>query len=179
MEIKIKTSEELDLLLEALKTEIINANSYHRLFRGLLISRPTHEREFQQSNTFWYLTEEALEEARLISLCRIYDQNSNSLNLVNLLDTIKANSHFFSESHFRERLKGNAFVDYLAQANRLPQIDELERDIESVSCKNDSVKRLMIRRGNIVAHHNAELSLGKNQVFGKQSTFRNGNGATS
>jgi hypothetical protein len=28
MEIKIDTSEKLDLLLEALKTEIINANSY-------------------------------------------------------------------------------------------------------------------------------------------------------
>jgi len=34
MEIKIETGEELNLLLEALKTEIINANSYHRLFAG-------------------------------------------------------------------------------------------------------------------------------------------------
>ena len=165
MKIIIGTSEELNLLLEALKTEIINANSYHRLFCGLLNSSPAHEREFQQSNTFWYLTLEALQEARLISLCRVYDQNSQSLNLVNLLDTMKANLHLFSEPHFRERLQGNAFVDSLAKANRIPQMDEVERDIESVSCQNPTVKKLMIWRGNIVAHHNAKVSLGKNQVL--------------
>jgi len=71
MKIEIKTGEELNLLLEALKTEIINANSYHRLFCELLKARPAHEREFQQSNTFWHLTLEALQEARRISLCRV------------------------------------------------------------------------------------------------------------
>jgi hypothetical protein len=71
MEIKIETGEELNLLLEALKTEIINANSYHRLFCGLLKSRPAHEREFQQSEVFWYLTQNALQTARLINLCRV------------------------------------------------------------------------------------------------------------
>src|ERR1700722_19490931 len=109
MEIKIQTSEELNRLLEALATEIINANSYHRLFFDLHEARLTHKREFQQSNTFWYLTLEALQTARLINLCRIYDQNSVTLNLVNLLHTIKANLHFFSEPDFRERMKGNAF----------------------------------------------------------------------
>jgi|ERR1017187_224156 hypothetical protein len=167
MKIDIETGEELNLLLEALKTEIINANSYHRLFYGLLKSRTEHGREFQQANTFWYLTLEALREARLISLCRIYDQNSQSLNLVNLLDTVKANLRFFSEPHFRERLQGNAFVDSLAKRDRIPKTDELECDIESVSagCNNDSVKKLMIWRGNIAAHHNAGLSLGKNRVL--------------
>jgi hypothetical protein len=165
MEIKIQTSEELNRLLEALATEIINANSYHRLFHGLLNSRAAHQREFQQSNTFWYLTEEALQEARLISLCRVYDQNSASLNLFNLLDTIKANFHFFSEHHFRERLRRNAFVEYLAQANQLPPMDELERDIESVSCRDDRVKKLMVWRNNIAAHHNAKVSLGKNHIL--------------
>jgi hypothetical protein len=165
MEIQIQTSEELNRLLKALADEIINANSYHRLFCGLLQSRPTHELEFQQSHVFWYLTQEALQEARLIGLCRVYDQNSQNLNLVNLLHTIKANLHFFSEPHFRERLKGNAFVDYLAQTNRTPELDDIERDIESVSTRNPGVKKLMIWRGNIAAHHNADLALGTNPVL--------------
>jgi hypothetical protein len=116
MKIEIKTGEELNLLLEALKTEIINANSYHRLFCELLKARPAHEREFQQSNIFWHLTLEALQEARRIRLCRVYDQDHRCLTLVNLLHTIKANLRFFSEADFRNRLAGNAFVDYLAKA---------------------------------------------------------------
>src|SRR5579862_864898 len=165
MEIKIQSSEELNRLLEALATEIINANSYHRLLCGLLQSRPAHEREFQQSNVFWYLTEQALQEARLISLCRVYDGHCNSLNLVNLLHTIKANLHFFSEPHFRERMKGNAFVDYLARANRTPELDDVEGDIATVSAQNPSVKKLMIWRGHLAAHHNAKVSLGTNRVL--------------
>jgi hypothetical protein len=165
MEIKIQTSEELSLLLEGLKDEIISANSYHRLFRGLVNSMPAHEREFQQSYVFWYLTMEALQDAGRVNLCRIYDQNSTSLNLVNLLHTIKANLHFFSEVHFRKRLEGNAFVDSLAQVNRVPKMDELERDIESVSCKNPIVEKLMIWRNNIVAHRGAKISLGKKKIL--------------
>ena len=165
MKIEIKSGDELNLLLEALKTEITNANSYHRLFLGLIKSRPAHEREFQQSEVFWHLTQKALMEARLINLCRVYDQHSVALNLVNLLETIKANLHFFSEADFRKRLKGNAFVDYLAKDSRIPQLDDIERDIKSVSCKQESVKKLMIWRNNIAAHYNAQLSLRKNQVL--------------
>ena len=167
MKIEIQTGEDLSRLLKALLTEIVNANSYYRLVSGLASSRPTHERAFQQSEVFWYLTENALKDACLMNLCRIYDQNSKGLNLVNLLHTIKANLHLFSEAHFRKILLGNAFVDALALEERIPKIEELERDIETVTAseENKLVKKLMIWRNNIVAHHNAQLSLGKNQIL--------------
>ncbi|MFZ1641674.1 MAG: hypothetical protein WAV07_09620 [Candidatus Contendobacter sp.] len=165
MEIRVQTSEELTLLLSALAQEIVDANIYHRLFCDVVDSIAAHEHEFRQSNTFWSLTIDALRDARLTHLCRVYDQESNSLNLVNLLQTLKANLQFFNEASFRERLKGNAFVDSLADQSRIPDMTELDADIESASCRNPIVKKLMIWRNNLVAHRGAKAALGKNQVL--------------
>lgn len=165
MKINIQSDEELNRLLEALALEIVDAISYHRLFCDLADSISTHRREFNQSNTFWDLTLDALREARLTRLCRVYDQESNSLNLVNLLDTIKGNLHLFEEHHFRDRLQDNAFVDSLAQTNRLPTVAQLDEDIEFSSSRNPLVKKLMIWRNNIVAHKGTKVALGKDQIL--------------
>jgi hypothetical protein len=53
----------------------------------------------------------------------------------------------------------------------LPPINELEKDIESVSDKNPRVDKLMIWRGNIVAHIGSKVSLGKNQILVKNSLW--------
>lgn len=165
MKIEIQTGEELNVLLDALVKEIVKARDYHHLFRDLVTAMPDHEREFQESPTFWALTLEALRDSYMGCLCRIYDQEYKSLNLVNLLDTIMANHHFFSEAHFRQRLAKNAFVDSLAATNRLPPLDELKKDIELVSDKNPRVKKLIIWRNNIVAHLGSKVSLGKKQIL--------------
>jgi hypothetical protein len=165
MEINIQTSVQLNILLDALAKEIVFAHIYYRLLCDLVKSAPTHEREFQNFNTFWTLTRGALRTAYQTHLCRVYDQDSTSLNLVNLLHTIQANLHFFSETHFRKRLEGNAFVDSLAKTKRIPGEDEVEKDIKLVTCENPKVKKLMIWRNNIVAHRGAKVALGKNQVL--------------
>lgn len=163
MEIKIETSEELHRLLKALAREIVDANTYHRLYCDLIDAFPNYKPEINQSPTFWCLVIKAIRDARSTHLCRVYDQESKSLNLVNLLDTIKANLHLFSEEHFRARLSDNAFVDSIAEMHRMPKLSELEDDIQAVTCQNPSVKKLMIWRNNIVAH------LGGRQVLGKTS----------
>ncbi len=165
MKITIQTSGELDRLLDVLAREIVDAQIYHRLFCDVIDSIAHYKREFQQSNTFWSLAIESLSEARLTRLCRVFDQESRSLNLVNLLDTIQANRHLFEKQHFRERLRDNAFVDSLAQADRVPPKGQLADDIAYASSENPLVRKLMIWRNNIVAHTGAKTSLGKNQVL--------------
>ena len=165
MKIKIQTSNELNTLLDALAREIVDAQIYHRLFCDLINSISEYEYEFQQSNTFWHLTFDSLKDARLTRLCRVFDQESNSLNLVNLLETIKANLHLFESHHFSERLRDNAFVDSLAESNRMPDEHQLDEDIKFASLANPVVKKLMVWRNNIVAHRGAKFSLGKKQVF--------------
>jgi len=169
MKIKIQSGDELNKLLDALAYEIVDAQIYHKLFCDLVDSIPAHKREFQQSNTFWGLTIVSLKEARLTRLCRVFDQESSSLNLVNLLETIQANLHLFEESHFRKRLQDNAFVDSLAESDRVPSKQQLSDDIEYASCRNPLVKELMIWRNNIVAHRGVKLSLGKKQVLQQNS----------
>lgn len=165
MEIKIQKSEELTRLLDALSKEIVLAHIYYHLLCDLVKAKPTHEREFQNFNTFWNLTLGALRTAYQTHLCRIYDQESKSLNLVNLLHTIEANLHLFSEVYFRKRLEGNAFVDSLAKTKLMPEKQEIEGDIKLVTCKNSLVKKLMVWRNNIVAHRGAKVVLGKSQVL--------------
>jgi hypothetical protein len=165
MEIKIKTGDELNQLLDALVKEIVDANIYHRLFCDLLDSIPEYEREFQESQTFWHIILSALMDSRMANLCKVYDQESTSLNLVNLLHTIKANLHLFTADNFKQRMAGNAFLDSLASYDRIPQLKDVEIDIESVTWQNPLVKKLMVWRNNIVAHRGAKVSLGKNQIL--------------
>jgi hypothetical protein len=170
MEIRIKSGEELEKLLDALANDIVDANIYYRLFNGLLTSIEGHPEEIGQSTTFWWLAIQAIKEAYLFRLCRIFDQHEKSLNLVNLLDTIKANLHLFQEPHFRERLKDNAFVDYLAEGVKIPSLEELKEDIEFASLANPIVNKLIVWRANAYAHRGAKVALGKTSSLEAIST---------
>jgi len=161
MKITITTADELNKLLDALAKDIVDANIYYKLFTGLVGSISEFSAEKNQSNTFWSLTLQAIKEAYMIRLCRIFEQNNSSLNLVNLLDTIQSNRHFFEEAHFRERLKGNAFIESLAENVTIPSIDELQSDIEFVSDRNPIVQKLTKWRMNVYAHTGAKIALGK------------------
>ena len=165
MEIKIKSSDELNKLLDALALEIVDANIYHRLYTDLVDSIGNNARAFTQSNTFWSFAIDSLRDARMIRLCRVFDQESKSLNLFNLLETIKANIQFFEEKHFRHRLKDNAFVNSLAGVDRVPDGSQLEKDMWLASAQNPLVRKLMIWRNNIIAHRGAKVSLGKDEIL--------------
>jgi hypothetical protein len=173
MEIKIQNSAELNRLMDALAQEIVDANICHRLYSDLLASIEDNEEVFRESNTFWNFTFLALGDARVIRLCRVFDQESKSLNLYNFLVTIKANLHFFEERHFRERLKDNAFVELLAKNNLKPDAEQIEKDICFSSTQNPLVKKLMIWRNNIIAHRGVKVSLGRDQVLSDNPLDKN------
>ena len=165
MEINVKNSEDLNKLLEALAQEIVDANICHRLYCDLTLSIKENAKAFSQSNTFWNFVFLSLDDARIIRLCRVFDQESNSLNLYNLLDTIRANLHYFEKNHFRQRLKKNPFVELLARDNRLPDKEQLDKDVWFASQKNPLVKKLLLWRHNIIAHLGAKVSLGYNRIL--------------
>jgi hypothetical protein len=169
MKITITSSNELNKLLDALAKDIVDANIYYRLFIGLIKSTSEYSDEINQSNTFWWLSLQAIKEAYLIRLCRIFEQNSNSLNLVNLLDTIQSNRRFFDQPHFRERLKDNAFIESLISNVTIPSIEELQSDIEFASDKNPVVLKLTKWRMNVYAHTGARIALGKSDLLKENS----------
>jgi hypothetical protein len=152
MKIKVTSTEEFSRLINALADEIVSAKIYFNLYSDLISDIPSYEHELNQSNTFWSLSIQALLDASLFRLCRIYDQHSKSLNLQNFLDTIHANIQMFDVENFRQRLKDNPFVDSLSESAKKPDVESLEKDIKFVSLANVKVKSLVYWRNNIYSH---------------------------
>ena len=157
MKIKITNSEEFSRLLDALANETVTACIHFRLYSDLEAARSDYSVEFNESGTFWWLTFQSHWDTTLFRLCKIYEPHPKSLNLLNLLETIKANVSIFDEDNFHERLKGNPFVDSLAAGSKKPDIVQLQKDIEFVSEKtNPLVKALVFWRNNFFAHRSAK-----------------------
>jgi hypothetical protein len=156
MKIIINDSEQFGRLLKDLADEMVTACIHFKLYSDLNAAVNSYVTELNQSPAFWSYTFRAHLDTVLSRLCRIYDQHKKSLNLKNLLDTIKTYINIFDVKNFRERLKDNPFVDSLASWLTKPNIEQLEKDIHFVSKANPSVKRLLFWRNNTIVHKNAE-----------------------
>jgi HEPN superfamily AbiU2-like protein len=163
MKINIRNSSEFNRLLTALVDELIDAQIHFTLYENLVAAMPEYHSEFNESWTFWSLTLEAHLDSAILRLAKSYDQyGKRTLNLPNLLETIKANLHLFAEQNFRERLKDNSFVDSLAAMPRTPDAAQLDEDIASVSPPNPRVKKLILWRNNFYAHRSVDHVLNPN-----------------
>jgi hypothetical protein len=169
MKISIKDADEFQRLLSALVDELLAAQFHFKLYQDLIAARPEYVREFSQAPTFWWLILRANLDAVVLRLCKAYDQYGGKppLSLRNLLHTIEANMQLFSEPSFRQRLKGNAFVDSLAATPRTPDTAQLQKDVLSASSTDPLVKKLTIWRSNFYAHRSATHALDA-EAFAKQ-----------
>ena len=164
MEIKILDSAEFQSLLDALASELVEANIHFKLYADLTGAISEYQEEYNQSTAFWSLTFQAHLDAAVFRLCKIYDQHTNTLNLRNLLDTIKANISVFDTEDFRQRLKGNPFVESLSDESRKPDEKQLEIDLVYVSEENPLVKNLIVLRNNFFAHRSAKNAITKRNL---------------
>jgi len=169
MQIKISSAEEFERLLKALCEEVVNACIHFRLYSDLEAAKEKYSASYIQSWTFWSLTFQAHLDTALFRLCKIYDQHDASLNLRNLLDTIEANLAVFDTENFRERLKGNPFVDSLSKDAKRPNVDDLKADKNTVCEVAPPVKTLLIWRNNFFAHRSAKLIVEKKSLADRYS----------
>lgn len=161
----MKSAEEFRRLLTALLDDLVDARFHFSLHQSLAKATEGYATEFSQSPTFWGLTLTAHIDAVLLRLCRAYDTYPHSaLNLRNLLDTIQANLSIFDEPNFRQRLRGNAFVDSLAAELKPPDPTQLKKDIEAVSVSDPLVHKLVKWRHNYIAHRNSHYALNPNAL---------------
>ncbi|MDY6912072.1 MAG: hypothetical protein SVM79_06955 [Chloroflexota bacterium] len=173
MKIEFTSTDQFNSLLDALAGEIVDAGVFFKLHMDLLEAHSEYKKVFIESRTFWGLTIRALLDATLIRLCRIYDQHSASLNLRNLLDTIKANLEIFDNDNFRERLRDNPFVESLAQTARKPKFDVLSQDMASVDHTDSLVRKLVIWRNTLVAHKSVSNVLKEKNIADDYPLTRN------
>jgi hypothetical protein len=160
MKLKLKSAEEFRRLLTALLDDLVDARFHFTLHQNLSKAGEEFAMEIAQSPTFWGLTLSAHMDAVLLRLCRAYDTYDHAaLNLRNLLDTVRANLSIFDEPNFRQRLKGNMFVDSLAAELKPPDQAQLQKNIEAVSASDPLVRKLVMWRHNYVAHRNSHFTL--------------------
>jgi len=159
MRLEIDDARQFRQLLTALLDEVVDARFHFNLHQDLVKASDEYFKEFSQSPTFWGLTFSAHIDVVVLRLCRVYDTDRSALNLRNLLDTIKANLNIFDQPSFRERLKGNSFVDSLAADSKPPDAGQLEKDIQAVCDSNPLVRKLVLWRHNYIAHRNSHYTL--------------------
>lgn len=136
----------------------MNAHVHWKMFHDLQDALEKHPEVWNQSRTFWYLTLNAHNVTIIELLCRVFDQEKNSLHLLSWLKTIQSNICIFDTTEFKLRLAGNPFVDSLAEESRSPNLATLENDINICSIADPLVNKLITQRHNFVAHTSAKLA---------------------
>jgi len=150
--LKIENDEHhFEIAIDLLMDDIIKAINFNNLLKDLINELKENEKVYNESRTFWYLTIESLKDSRMIRLCRIFDTEKSSISLPNFLDTLKEHSHFYLIENFKERMKGNPFVDSLSKKDRTLDLEELDLKIEKIK-KDKTVKKITIYRNNLIAH---------------------------
>ena len=158
--IRIKSHEEFEKLLTSIASDTVTATIHWRLHQELWAAKADWTREMAQSWTFWSLTIIAHYEVALVRLGRLYDEHEGALSLARLLATIEDNLEVFDEPAFRERLKGNPFVDSLASTARRPDGAILSDDRRLVVGSDPLVAKLVAARDKAVAHRDPRVVLG-------------------
>jgi hypothetical protein len=112
--------------------DITDAAIFRKLHADLSESVNGYWREFNQSQTFWYLSFHAYAEIALHRLSRIYVGHDGALSLGSWLQSIKNNPQLFPAQ---------------------PDASRLDEDIHSAA-SDPVVKKLVALRGSFVAHIN-------------------------
>ena len=154
--IAVSNSADFKRLLEALALDVTSAAICYRQFRALLAALVDNPEVERNALAFWSLTLEGHLTMCLQALCRVYDQEKSGLHVRSLLRTIEENLYLFDEPNFRDRLKGNPFIESLSDEMKKPDASALKADIEACSSTDPLVKTLQVHRNTRIAHRGAK-----------------------
>lgn len=88
---------ELIQLAEQFYQQAFSANSYFLIHQQYKENHKNNFSEIQISSAFYSITHNAIIEALIITLAKIYDKNQSSMNIRQLLEECKSNMTFFPE----------------------------------------------------------------------------------
>ncbi len=159
-----KEDKKLDKAIDLLMKDLSEALIYNKLIKDIIIEVTDNKKILNESNTFWFLTIQALKDARMIRLCRIFDEDNITISMINLLEAVKGNANLFSNDNFQNRLKDNPFIESLSAQDRQIDVIKLEEEIKKIN-ENETIKKIFFLRNNFIAHKNLKIGLeGFNQL---------------
>jgi hypothetical protein len=133
-------------LTEEIADQVREASGAYDLYVKLRRAVSDYNREINQARNFWSRTLNGLLETVRMSLCRLYDQEQSALGLRRWLEMFR--DDILSPELYEESIREQRACDPLRE-------DEIEQDVQLVSAKDLTVKRLIAQRGNALAHVNA------------------------
>jgi len=133
-------------LTEEIADQVREASGAYDLYVKLRRAVSDYNREINQARNFWSRTLNGLLETVRMSLCRLYDQEQSALGLRRWLEMFR--DDILSPELYEASIREQRACDPLKE-------DEIEQDVQLVSAKDLTVKRLIAQRGNALAHVNA------------------------
>lgn len=109
--IPVTCGMEIDRLLNHIARQAHRGTDYWYLVKRLKTAAGEYRMEMSQAPVFWGFTFNALREAVLSYLCRLYDQDPKALSLLRFLRTTQAYRGYFSVDQVRQRLQDSPSVD--------------------------------------------------------------------
>ena len=154
----ITEDAELNRLFECIADDIINAGAYLRLHSKLAEHFESHAQEVNQTPAFWAFTANAVRDAGLLCLARIFDQREGALSLHTLLLTIGEHPEFFAEEAVRARVNSGGAESMCVQNHALNH-QQLEEHLALVTPDDALTNKIVLWRNNLGAHRASKVVL--------------------
>ena len=149
--IRIAGDVELEKLLTRLSQDVVRAPAFLRLYEDLDTKFREHEEEVNVSPFFWVLTRDAIKEAGLLRLGRIYDQQKSALSLRTLLLTIRDNPKLFKDEAVKKRVNPD-YAKKMRPGSHSPDLEDIKAHLKLVSHDEPLVKKIVEWRNTLGAH---------------------------
>ena len=149
---------ELKRLLEHIAHDIINAGAYLRLHSALAERFESHKHEVNQMPAFWTFTANAVRDAGLLCLTRIFDQRHGALSLYTLLLTIRDHPEFFADEAVRKRVNP-IYAESMRSGSHTVDNQLLTEHLKLVSAGDPLTKKIVLWRNTLGAHRASRVIL--------------------
>ena len=154
----ISKDAELKRLFERIADDIINAGAYLRLHSTLAERFQSHRHEVDQTPAFWTFTANAVRDAALLCLARIFDQRNGALSLHTLLLTIRDHPEFFADEAVRKRVNP-IYAESMRSGSHTVDDQFIAEHLKLVSADDPLTKRIVLWRNTLGAHRASKVIL--------------------
>jgi hypothetical protein len=149
--IRISGDVDLEKLLTGLSHDVVRAPAFLRLYKALEAKFREHQKEVNLSPFFWSLTRDAIKEAGLVRLARIYDQQKSALSLRTLLLTVRDNPKLFKDDAVKKRVNSD-YAKEMRLGSHAPDPEDIKAHLKLVSHDEPLVKKIVEWRNTLGAH---------------------------
>ncbi|MBT2119107.1 hypothetical protein KK141_18170 [Dyella sp. LX-66] len=153
------TEEQFSTLFMALARDVVDAHIFWDQAKALRAQMEQWPEVNAEGPAFWLYTLEAHQRTALSCLCRVFDQEPNTLHLRSLLMLTRDHRHYFGKGASAQRQADDPFAQWLPDDAVAPEPAQVTADIALCARTDPDVAALALFRDNFIAHRSTKLSM--------------------